>query len=533
MEKHVKLNQARMAQIKNNPHYLEERDALREIPDGQEYYEHVIQNITLDRSNPKNSYIMWVHDKVDTLDQTKPCRFVKANYSLPDIDIDFPSEHREEALQYVTQKYGSDKTCQIVTFGRMMGRAAVKAIMQAEGGYSKSVMDEVTQNIPDEAAISDKIGAYDGSVLQWVLNETDLINSYAFLENGELQGEYANVFRKALALEGTYKSKGKHAAGFIISSVPIDSVAPMGIDRDGELIADLDMGDLEKVGLVKFDFLAVDVLSKLQEVLGDDLSKIPLDDEATFELLATGNTKGCFQLENRLGAHWCKEIVPENIDQISDIISLMRPGGLNSKLNGKNMIEHYRMRKFGEEETPKVDPRIDKILEPTYSVVCYQEQSMLCCRVIAGFTMSQANKLRKACSKKSAKLMAEVKSEFLAGCEENGVSTELAEYIFNMIESSNRYSFNACLSPETIVDTPTGEKSLDEIEIGDIVYTPNGKANIINKYDQGTQHCYRITTESGKEIVCTLDHKFLCEDQKIRRLQSILENNHKIVCDSD
>jgi hypothetical protein len=710
------VNKARFSKIKNNPHYLAERDALREIPDGQEYYEYVIKNVELDPSNSQNSYIMWVYGKVDELDMDSPCKFVEANYSLPDIDVDFPPEYRQEAIDYVVNKYGEANTCQIVTFSRMMGKSAVRAVMQAEGGYPMAIIDSVTENIPDEAKISDQIGQYNGSVLQWVLHEAPkLVSDYVFLEDEELQGEYADVFRKALMLEGTYKSKGKHAAGFIISSVPIDSLAPMDVDKHGDLIAGLDMGDLEQVGLVKFDFLGVDILSKVQEVLGSDLSIYPLSDAGAFEVLHNGNTKGCFQLENRLGSDWCKSLKPNNIDQISDVISLIRPGcisgdtlistkmyykscgkhtmtkrttikeihdylkikkrngknykyqtilsfdgngfvdndlldiyysgekecfkvkfsryskggkknrsmskysnlectkdhklltntgwkkleelvvgdrilvfkesrslkprlemtasrhtplikhkntiglrsykeicyknykeeccicgwneasldthhidgdryvdntpenlcffcpnchrkesqglisveairdgqyenkleqyeklewatfcgvesvgikstydismksphnnfiagnvvvhnSLHSKEDGKNMPEHYKLRKFGEEGTPRVNDIVDKILKPTYGIIVYQEQAMRVCRAIAGFTMSQANKLRKAAGKKNASLMEQVKTEFMAGCLDKGVDEDTANYIFNMIESSNRYSFNA------------------------------------------------------------------------------------------
>jgi DNA polymerase-3 subunit alpha len=438
------VNKARFSKIKNNPHYLAERDALREIPDGQEYYEYVIKNVELDPSNSQNSYIMWVYEKVDELDMDSPCKFVEANYSLPDIDVDFPPEYRQEAIDYVVNKYGEANTCQIVTFSRMMGKSAVRAVMQAEGGYPMAIIDSVTENIPDEAKISDQIGQYNGSVLQWVLHEAPkLVSDYVFLEDEELQGEYADVFRKALKLEGTYKSKGKHAAGFIISSVPIDSLAPMDVDKHGDLIAGLDMGDLEQVGLVKFDFLGVDILSKVQEVLGSDLSIYPLSDAGAFEVLHNGNTKGCFQLENRLGSDWCKSLKPNNIDQISDVISLIRPGSLHSKEDGKNMPEHYKLRKFGEEGTPRVNDIVDKILKPTYGIIVYQEQAMRVCRAIAGFTMSQANKLRKAAGKKNASLMEQVKTEFMAGCLDKGVDEDTANYIFNMIESSNRYSFNA------------------------------------------------------------------------------------------
>lgn len=207
-------------EAEKSPFFVEEMGVVDSIPDGMDYYEYVLKHIQLDRSNPKNSYYMFIHDKVDTVDLSRPCNFTGRATALPDIDVDFPTDYREKAIDYVRAKYGADRVCQIVTFGRYSGRSALKAVMRADGSIDAETANLITRDIPDEAAISDQLEAMqDASVIGWALaHGKDEIKEFCRLEGDDLVGDYADIFKKALRLEGTFQNIGKHAAGVIISS---------------------------------------------------------------------------------------------------------------------------------------------------------------------------------------------------------------------------------------------------------------------------------------------------------------------------
>jgi DNA polymerase III alpha subunit len=428
--------------------FLLEEESLRDsLPDGAAYYSHVLSSVELDRSNPKNSYIMYIAGKVDHIDLTKPCSFTKASTALPDIDVDFPTDYREKAIDYVRTKYGEAKVCQITTFGRLSGRSAVKAVMRAEGGYDFETMNIVTEEIPDEAAISDQLEETgEGSIISWMLhNDADAISDYCRYEdtqNGRrLVGDYAEVFRKAIALEGTFQNQGKHAAGVIISSENVAEVSPMCLSKDGVPIAAFDMGCLEKMGLVKFDFLGVDILNKIQEAWGPDIVSVPLDDQEAWDVICGGNTKGCFQIEGHLGRDWAKEIRPRNIEELSAVISVIRPGSLMARdESGRSMTKVYADRKNGLE--PVEDNPINRVID-TYGVLVYQETLQIIAKILAGFNCADGIKLMKSVGKKDAKLLFSLEDKFLSGCLKTGtIPKDDAVKLFTNIKSSARYLFN-------------------------------------------------------------------------------------------
>jgi DNA polymerase III alpha subunit len=344
--------------------YAEELAILASIPDGQDYYDYVVNHVQLDRSNPKNSYYMFIHGKVDQIDLTRPCLFTGRATALPDIDVDFPTDYREKAIEYVRDKYGPERVCQISTFGRLSGRSALKAVMRAEGLIDQETMNEITAGIPDEAAISDKLEeSGDYSIIRWVLENPDLAtkmakkatptSNFCRIEDEVLVGDYAETFTKAIALEGTFQVHGKHAAGVIISSDVISDVSPMCLSSDNVPIAAMDMGDLEKLGLVKFDFLGVDILNKIQEAYGLQIVNVPLDDDEAWDVIASGNTKGCFQIESHLGREWSMNVKPHNIEELAAVISVIRPGCV-SKDTQIAVMSNYKYKKNGKKHIKNV-----------------------------------------------------------------------------------------------------------------------------------------------------------------------------------
>jgi DNA polymerase III subunit alpha len=430
-------------EAKASPFYQEELEVINSLPDGWDYYNHIIDNVEIDRSNPNNSYVMYIRGKVDRIDLSKPCRFVESSTALPDIDVDFPTDYREKAIEYVRSKYGEDQVCQIATFGRYSGRSAIKAVMRAEGTHDYDAMDKVTAEIPDEAAISDQLEETgEDSIIMWVLrNDPDAVADFARLECDEIVGDYAEVFRKAIRLEGTFQNQGKHAAGVIISSEKVDNVCPMTLSKDGSKMAHLDMGDLEKLGLVKFDFLGVDILNKIQEAWGVDIIDVPLDDEEAWDTLCSGNTKGCFQVESHLGREWAREIAPRNMLELSDVIAGIRPGCLLVKDDvGRSMTKVYADRKKGIEEVP--DNVVNNIVT-TQGVLIYQETLLNIAKQLAGFSSANSIKLMKSVGKKDAKVLFSLQKSFIEGCVKVGkLNEQEATTLFENIKKSARYLFN-------------------------------------------------------------------------------------------
>lgn len=437
-------NEIFVPNVKDCPYYLEEIDVVSSIPDGMAYYDHIIKNVEIDRSNPNNSYIMYLAGKVDVIDTTKPCVFVDGATSLPDIDTDFPTDFRELAIEYVKDKYGIDKVCQIATYGRLSGRSAVKAALRADGSYDYTIMNTITEKIPDEAAISDQLEEMDEpSIIMWVLeNKPELVSDYCYLEDGILKGELATIFEQAIKLEGTIQNQGKHAAGLIIASESISDNAPMLKARDGSMIAAMDMGDLEKLGLVKFDFLGVDILNKIAAVMGTDIINVPLDDSPTWDMIGEGRTKGCFQIESHLGRGWAKELKPRNIEDTAALVAIIRPGTLLAQSeDGRSMTKVFCDRKNGLEPLSPDDPLTG--VNETFNVIIYQETILKIARELAGFNSADAIKLMKSVGKKDAKLLFSLEDKFLKGCTATGrISDASAKHIFDQIKKSARYAFN-------------------------------------------------------------------------------------------
>jgi DNA polymerase-3 subunit alpha len=266
------------------------------------------------------------------------------------------------------------------------------------------------------------------------------------------------------------------------------------------------------------------------------LSDIKYDDAKTWQLFADGRTKGVFQLESNLGKNWSKKVAPNNIEELSALIAIIRPGTLKAFVDGKSMTQHYVDRKHGREDVTYLHPILEDILKPTYGVLVYQEQSMRIAEKVAGFNLQEADVLRKAIGKKRADLMNEVKKSFIAGAERVGIVTkEEAEEIFGWIEKSSRYAFNKCLDPETVVHTPSGPKLLSEINIGDMVLAPKDDKNdhyveVLDVINTGEKEIYEIELDTGDTLRCTLDHKIMCDDNQMRTLREIIEQDLDIMC---
>jgi len=383
--------------------------------------------------------------------------------SMPDIDIDVPVCHREEVIEYIKKKYGEEYVAQIVTYQTMMGAKAIKEVLRAYGEVSAEEMNRITKNIPDKNKISDELQKMkeargESSVLQWCLeNRQSKFKEWCSVdEEGNLEGPLAEQFAQAIRLEGTKAAQSRHPAGVVIAPKPLSEICPMVYDtKHKQLVAGWEMDDMETVGILKFDVLATAVLDKISYIetllnkrgttaFKASFRNLNFDSEPTWELLSDGKTKGVFQLESRLGQKSSKDLKPDNMEHLSALAAILRPGCLESiDENGNTITSLYIDKKNGKIKQEEIHKVLKPVLSSTYGEMIYQEQAMQATQVVAGFDLQQADILRKAIGKKKPEAMAQVKVDFLKGAkEQNVMPIKDSNALFESIEKSQRYSFN-------------------------------------------------------------------------------------------
>jgi len=375
---------------------------------------------------------------------------------LPDIDVDIPSENRADVLEYIKQRYGNENVCHIGTFGTFQARSALEIAFKQKTDLPFGEIKEITKMMPEKAKVEDQMeDVEETSLLLWTLkHRPKIMDKYCRVvsnDDGEFHyvGDYAEVFKLAVEIEGIYRQHGKHAAAVVISPDPIKNFMPVRIDDDGDIVSTITMKEVEYMGGLKLDILGVDILSKILGIVNKSkkiktLSELNnFDDEEVWDLMCEGRTKGVFQLDSDTGQTWSAKVKPRSIKELSDLSALLRPGALGASLEGKSMTQHYVDRKFGA-SFDYLHPSLEPILKDTYGIIVYQEQAMKIATKLAGFSEELSDDLRKAIGKKNAKLMKELKQKFIDGCEEVGlVDAKIAMDIFDNIEKANRYSFNA------------------------------------------------------------------------------------------
>jgi len=352
--------------------------------------------------------------------------------SMPDIDIDFCYERRAEVLEYVARKYGRERVAQIITFGTLLARAVVRDVGRVLG-LSYSEVDRIAKMIPHT------IGH------QITLKEALQLNP-ELKDIYERDSRIKRLIDTALKLEGLSRHASTHAAGIVISDKPLMERIPLARAQEGEIVTGLDMESLEKLGLLKMDLLGLKTLTVIDQTLKIikrtkgveiDIGKIPLDDKKTFKLLAEGETVGVFQLESQGMRQILKRLKPTEFKDLIAVLALYRPGPL-----GSGLVSDFIERKQGKKPITYLHPALEPILKETYGIILYQEQTMQIASNLAGFTLSQADLLRKAIGKKIPEIMEEQRSLFIQGCVRRGISQEIAFKIFNLIDYFSGYGFN-------------------------------------------------------------------------------------------
>ena len=349
--------------------------------------------------------------------------------SLPDIDVDFCYNRRPEVIEYVSNKYGRDKVAQIATFGKMKAKAVVRDVGRALG-MSYSETDKIAKSIPDSNI----------SIEKAIEKEPDLKRK---IEEDERVAKLIEISKK---LEGLVRHPSTHAAGVVISDKPMEEYLPLFLGKENEVITQFDMKGVEKIGLIKFDFLGLKTLTVIHNTLEliknnnktpPDIEDLPLDDEKTFELLCRGDTDGVFQLESSGMKRLLVELKPSSFEDIIALLALYRPGPLES-----GMVRQFIDRKHGREEITYLHPMLEPILKNTYGVILYQEQVMRIAADLADYSLGDGDILRRAMGKKDPATMAKQRSRFVEGAKNKGIPEEIAHEIFDQMEKFAGYGFN-------------------------------------------------------------------------------------------
>ena len=355
--------------------------------------------------------------------------------SNPDFDIDFCRDGREKVIEYVTEKYGKEAVAQICTFGTMAARAVVRDVARAQG-KSYGLADRLAKMIPFSPEMTLEKALKDNSDLRRIL---------------KVDEDAAEIFEMAKKLEGIIRNVGKHAAGVVMAPSEINDYSPLYLDDTTDTLAtQFDMKDIESVGLQKFDFLGLKTLTVINKALIEinksrskinlepiDIDEIDLEDKGTFDLLQKGLSTAVFQLESRGIKEYIVKLKPNNFEDIIALVALYRPGPLEMK-----MVDTYINRKKGIEKTKYGDEHVEKILKNTYGVIVYQEQVMQLAQEFSGFTLAQADLLRRAMGKKIPEEMEKQRPVFIDGAIKKGKSLRFAEGLFDQIETFAGYGFN-------------------------------------------------------------------------------------------
>src|SRR6185503_114606 len=353
--------------------------------------------------------------------------------SMPDIDVDFCIRGRAQVIQYVKDKYGADRVAQIATFGTLKAKAAIKDVGRALG-FSFADADAIAKLIP-----APKQG-FDYSLTEAMKMEPRLP------EMIKSDPRVKTLMDHALRLEGLVRHASTHAAGVVLSNLPLVDHLPLFVDKEGGIVTQYEMSWVEKIGLVKFDFLGLKTLTLIHDCLklievtrGEkvDIEQLPLDDKETYRPLCQGNTTGVFQLESTGIREMTVKIRPNCFEDLVAILALYRPGPLDS-----GMADDYIKRKSGKEKIKYLHPLLESILKDTYGVIVYQEQVMQTAQLLAGYTMGDADILRRAMGKKDPEEMAAQRERFVSGAVAKKLDEKRATEIFDQMETFARYGFN-------------------------------------------------------------------------------------------
>jgi DNA polymerase III subunit alpha len=439
--------------------------------------------------------------------------------SMPDIDTDFCIEKREQIIEYVTEKYGADHVAQIITFNRLTSKAVLKDVARVlDIPYGEA--DRMAKLIPVSR----------GKPAKLKVMISDQTPAPEFKEKYETDPKVQRWLDMAIRIEGTNKTFGVHAAGVVIAAEPLDQIVPLQRNNDGSVITQYYMEDLEALGLLKMDFLGLKNLTMIQKAADlihqnrqeyIDIDRLPANDPKTYQLLARGELEGIFQLESSGMRQVVRDLKPSNLEDISSILALYRPGPLDAGL-----IPKFINRKHGREKIEYQHQILETILNETYGIMVYQEQIMKIAQDMAGYSLGQADLLRRAMGKKKVSEMQKHREMFVDGAAKNGVKNTVATELFDQMVMFAEY----CLSADTELLTfeygwmPIGEIVMQELDCQ--VYSVNPQGHLYPQpiwqwHHRGHQEVCEYELDDGIVLRATADHQFMTTEGRMLPIDRI------------
>ncbi|MCI5132068.1 MAG: DNA polymerase III subunit alpha, partial [Candidatus Electrothrix sp. EH2] len=416
-------------------------------------------------------------------------------------------ERRDEVIDYVRQRYGGDEhVAQIVAYGSMKARAVLRDVGRVLE-VPLPVVDKIAKLVPDELKITLKKAIDKEPRLRDAMQQDPAVR---------------NLLTVAQTLEGLSRHKSTHAAGVVVSPKAMVEYLPVCVGSKKEILTQYDMKFTEMTGLIKFDFLGLKTLTVIDRALKlikqdigtrIDLSKIPMDDPRTYNLLCAGNSLGVFQLESDGMRELLIKMAPEQFTDLIALVALYRPGPLDS-----GMVDQFVETKHGRRPPEYPLPQIKPVLEETYGVIVYQEQVMKISNILASYSLGDADILRRAMGKKIPEVMEEERGKFMAGAEGNNIPKEKAAYVFDLMAKFAGYGFNKCVVGSTqILDAETGERlTVEELYQNQRNFTVHAlgkdckfhQRKVLNVIENGRKPVFELRTAQGHRITATANHPF-------------------------